>query len=443
MTRHFTQYWRNETWDLNRYAGHQGSMLDHTAGNGFRALGVSAGDHVYIVTIRSGKLYLLCRGTVDRVTDQRGAATALKTSPDMLWEATDHLLLRAEEAAREDYDREVPGKVTRNLTMLRADGPKPLSLKADGRLDQQALRGVCELTPQAAALLDTELGIDALVSEPERIAPETAKTEAKKRKTGKIVRRTSTAALATEREFEQNCIQPMLARWGVTYQAQYTHRYRHGSSPSSMIIDYLVSDQEGHLTLLENKRRLSKPTDLEKAVEQALFYARTLALPSFIVSAPDGLWLYRLWHDRQILEKHCAVAELSQHDVDILRILREVRAQHGEPPPSLRSITPGKAARGSLTTNKALVLDPPPPGLEIHTPQATAVLDAMVLHAVDVRGPVNEVLLRRLVRDAWGLARSGSRVQHAVGASIMRLKRRKQIQQTPAGDLIRSEHSSR
>lgn len=214
MARYFTQYWRNETWDLNRYDGHQGSMLDHTAGNGFRALKVTAGDHVYIVTIRNGKLYLLCRGTVNRVTDQRGAATALKTSPDMLWEATDHLLFRAEEAAREDYDREVSSKVVRSLTMLRADGPKSLSLKADGRLDQQALRGVCELTPQAAALLDIELGIDTPASGPARSSPAIAKTEATKRNNGKIARRISAAALATEREFEQNCIEPMLARWG-------------------------------------------------------------------------------------------------------------------------------------------------------------------------------------------------------------------------------------
>ena len=444
MTRYFTQYWRNDTWDRNFHDGHQGSLLDHTADNGFRKRhAVAAGDYVYIVTIRNGKLHLLCRGTIDRVTNQRGAAIALGTSANMLWEAADHILFRAEEAAREDYKREVPNTVVRSLSVLRVGGRKALSLKADGQLDQQALRGVCELTPQSAALLDQVLGNVAPPVERVRSIPATTKARATVSGRHKEPRRTSKSAFATEREFERTCIERMLARWGVEYRAQHTHRYLRGSSPASLKIDYLVSDKDGLLTLFENKRRLSKLADREQAVKQARSYALELTLPSFIVAAPDGLWLYRLWHGREVFEKHCAVAELSQHDAHVLRILRDARTMHSEPPPHLGSTKPDKGSRGSRVKSRTLVLDPPPPNLEIHSPQATAVLDAMVLHAVDVRGPLSEAALRQLVRDAWGLARAGSRVQQAIGASVNRLRRRKQIRQTSAGDLIGPDRSGR
>ena len=438
MTRYFTQYWSNETWDRNLQNGHQDSFLDHTADNHFRKRGVGPGDHIYIVTIRNGGLYLLCRGVVDRVTSQRGAATALGTSPELLWEADDHLLfLKRDEAAREDYQRKVPLSVVRKLDILRVGGPKPLSFKANGQLDQQALRGVCELAPKAAASLDQVLGIRAEVAE-RRVVSANAIAESAvdqyRFDLGLAQRRASKSATATEHEFERTVIEPLLARWPVVVKSQFELRYRRGSVISSMIIDHLVSDSEGQLTLFENKRQLGNPSKREEAVEQARSYALELKLPSFIVAAPQGLWLYRLWQGQQHLHKRYAVANLSQHQASILQVLRDVRTVFSKPP---EEIGPKPNTERSRTKGSRFVLDPPPPGLEIYQPPATAILDAMVQHAVDSVGPLDHDTLRRLVRDAWGYSRAGARVRHAIDGSVTRLKRHKLIELEPDG-LLRS-----
>lgn len=197
-----------------------------------------------------------------------------------------------------------------------------------------------------------------------------------------------------------------------------------------MIIDHLVSDSEGRLTLFENKRQLSNPVKREEAVEQARSYALELKLPSFIVAAPQGLWLYRLWQGQQHLHKRYAIADLSQHQASILLYLRDVRTVFSKPP---EDVVPKPDGERNRTKGIRFFLDPPPPGLEIHQPPATAILDAMVQHAVDSVGPLDIDTLRRLVREAWGYSRAGTRIRDAIDGSVKRLKRHKLIELAPDG----------
>ncbi len=59
-------YWKPETAD---YELDRGSLLDHAASEQFQR--VDVGDHVWIVTVRAGELFLIGRIIVGHVTDHR------------------------------------------------------------------------------------------------------------------------------------------------------------------------------------------------------------------------------------------------------------------------------------------------------------------------------------------------------------------------------------
>jgi len=294
--RYFTHYWRNDTWDVGRENGHEGTHNEHTAGNDFRSKGVKRGDQIYVVTIRSGRLYLNSRGTVDLVTNHRDAARRLGTHPELLWAARDHVLMRKDDASIMMFDRTVPIDRVRKLEMLRVNGPRALKFIDDSRLDQQSLRGVCELTPASAAILDS------IVANPP------ASSQA------------AVAVLRKERAFEVAVVEPLIGRWNFTFKGQHKHFFRRGTQSSHMIIDHLVSDPTGPLTLFENKARIHSPSELSKAEEQARSYAHELSVTSFIVAAPEGLWLYSLWQgEAKLVHKVAPLARL----VDDEQRLRE------------------------------------------------------------------------------------------------------------------------
>ena len=133
MKRYFTQYWTNRTCNDHVTYGRSGELLDHTAGNRFREHGVEAGDTVYVVTVRQGRLFLVGRMNVWKVCDEAEAVSALDYDP---WEARDHLL--AASATRARFDFEVPLEVTKRLLFQSSRGdprnglyhPAPVSQNA-------------------------------------------------------------------------------------------------------------------------------------------------------------------------------------------------------------------------------------------------------------------------------------------------------------------------
>ncbi|MGE3595805.1 MAG: HNH endonuclease [Dehalococcoidia bacterium] len=143
--RFFTHYWQNDTW-----AAHGEGQLNATASNQFRRSGVAPGDAVYVVTVIEGILYVGCRLVVDEVVSRREAARRLGTSD--LWNASDFVL--AKRAERFLPDRAVPRSVVERLRFVPDRKPK---FKKAGVLDQQTLRGIRELTPASARLLDEVL----------------------------------------------------------------------------------------------------------------------------------------------------------------------------------------------------------------------------------------------------------------------------------------------
>lgn len=429
--RHFTQYWRNDTWELNRGDGHEGVLFDHTADQGFRGRGVVRGDHIYIVTIRGGRLYLLCRGTVMQVTTQRGAAARLGVRPEVLWDAEDHLLFEPDEMARARFRRVVPVDVVRRLMAIRADGPRPLKFRADGVLDQQALRGVCELTAESARLLDALIQKHPLSGRDDVTDGNSNRDRNANDKTGgggsgNVRHRRGKAVYANEREFEANVIEPLITAWGFEFERQHRCHYRRGSQTSFLVVDHLVTDDQGPVTLFENKRRLDDPQIHASAREQARSYAKELNLPSFVLAAPEGLWFYALWQGRErLVHDPVPLTALSKHQQRLQHLLLHIRERYTMSRPQLEAeALKWTPAASSLEDAGLPALDLMPNTLAIHAPEASPWLDSLVIHVVRDAGPIAQDDVVQAVRRAWGLARAGRRVRDAIDGSIARQMRR-------------------
>lgn len=116
---------------------------------------------------------------------------------------------------------------------------------------------------------------------------------------------------ALEAEFEEAVIVPLLRRWGLKYKPQYACLFRVGSQYHHGWVDFYVSDQNGPLTLFEDKLKILNDKDLKLAVDQAKSYALLLGLPSFVVASPEGMWLYALNKNEESLVKKISADEMS------------------------------------------------------------------------------------------------------------------------------------
>jgi len=132
---------------------------------------------------------------------------------------------------------------------------------------------------------------------------------------------------ALEAEFEEEVIMPLLRRWGLKYKSQYTCPFRIGSQDHHGRVDFYVSDQNGPLTLFENKLRILNDKDLSLAVKQAKSYALLLGLMSFVVASPEGIWLYSLNKNQESLIKKISVDEMSNQtqEEEVRNLLLKLR----------------------------------------------------------------------------------------------------------------------
>lgn len=116
---------------------------------------------------------------------------------------------------------------------------------------------------------------------------------------------------ASESDFEDQVIEPLLRRWGLDYQRQYRCHFRFGRQDLPGLVDFVVRDGRGPITLFENKFRIRNDKGLKEAADQGKSYALMLGLPSFVVASPEGLWIYSLDRNQESLEMQISLDELT------------------------------------------------------------------------------------------------------------------------------------
>ncbi|MFD3163927.1 hypothetical protein [Herpetosiphon sp. NSE202] len=157
MTRYFTHYWTNTTWEEAR--SQAGAPIGYLFSNFFRTKSIQAGDEIYVVTNIRGNIYLLGKHVVGQIGDRESIRRLLGWAADEMVDDTDHS--SASHATAMDFDRMIPLEIAKKLqfwsgrrnSRIRSN----LAFKTPTIIDQQTLPQVRELTAESAALLDDYL----------------------------------------------------------------------------------------------------------------------------------------------------------------------------------------------------------------------------------------------------------------------------------------------
>ena len=120
-----------------------------------------------------------------------------------------------------------------------------------------------------------------------------------------------------EATYEDLVLLPLLTSLGLTYARQVT-----GAALGRGRVDVLAYDGGAPLTLFENKRNLLSEAAVRQAAQQAHRYAVALALSSFVVAAPPGLWVYAREIGATSPIRRVSALELAQQPDDALALLR-------------------------------------------------------------------------------------------------------------------------
>jgi thioredoxin 1 len=99
-----------------------------------------------------------------------------------------------------------------------------------------------------------------------------------------------------EERFEDAVLVPLFQGWGFGVERQVACPLPGRNRAQRGRVDLLVcaGPEQPPLTLVESKRQIQGDEQLQRAARQADAYARSLGLPSFVVAAPPGLWVYRV-----------------------------------------------------------------------------------------------------------------------------------------------------
>jgi hypothetical protein len=132
-----------------------------------------------------------------------------------------------------------------------------------------------------------------------------------------------------EERFEDAVLLPLLHGWGLCVERQVTCPLPGRNRAQRGRVDLLVRAQPGGppLTLVESKRQIRDAGELAQAVEQAMAYAYSLALPSFVVAAPRGLWVYRREGEQTRCVRHLTSLALHQQPEELWQVIFDAAAR--------------------------------------------------------------------------------------------------------------------
>lgn len=155
MTKYFTHYWRNDTWENNRTSKFADYALKHISGNDLKQRGIEVGDNVFVVTVKQGKLFLAGKLVVGKYCKLEEIAKEMNCKPSDLWDAKYHIVASEFTTTTEKHwDLPVPPNITEKLEFIRDKEIKTLKFKSKNYLDPQTLRKVRQLTFDSAKKLN-------------------------------------------------------------------------------------------------------------------------------------------------------------------------------------------------------------------------------------------------------------------------------------------------
>lgn len=150
MTRFWTCHWQFRSWraDINRI----GQPICSCGSNSFAKRGVSVGDTVYIISLSEGQLYLGGRMPVKQIVSKSDAVRLC--GEDNLYDAKEWVIDPEQTGTLLHLHRRLAPGLAKLLRFQSKTGPRGLFFVSETELDNQATRGVRELSPASAAIFD-------------------------------------------------------------------------------------------------------------------------------------------------------------------------------------------------------------------------------------------------------------------------------------------------
>jgi len=104
-----------------------------------------------------------------------------------------------------------------------------------------------------------------------------------------------------EKDFCDKFVIPLCYKIGYTVKKEYPCYFPTGRKTYHGRIDLMVFYNGTAITLVETKYSIQSQIPRTEQTEQARSYALHYGLGTFIIASPEGLWLYKLNRNKEIL----------------------------------------------------------------------------------------------------------------------------------------------
>jgi hypothetical protein len=151
---YWTAHWQNTSW--NPKANREGYPIQASGSSSLQTRGVEPGDVLFIISLSEGHLLLGGRMVVKHVVSREAACQML--SRDNLFE-TEQWAINMDGGSPLHLHRRLSPELSKKLIFHRADGERGLTFNDNEKLDNQATRGLGQLTSQSAHLLNSIIDI--------------------------------------------------------------------------------------------------------------------------------------------------------------------------------------------------------------------------------------------------------------------------------------------
>jgi hypothetical protein len=156
MPNYFSQLWTGDEFRWHR-DGAGGLPLRHAASNRFIERGVRSGDLLYVWSFVEGRLLLIGRMEVDAIVSYQEAVRRFGTS-DFSDRLSEHAIARSTTEKR--FSRELSQEIIRRLVFISPNSKiTPPKFRSANEPDPQTFRGIRQLSPESAALLDRIIAV--------------------------------------------------------------------------------------------------------------------------------------------------------------------------------------------------------------------------------------------------------------------------------------------
>ena len=140
-----------------------------------------------------------------------------------------------------------------------------------------------------------------------------------------LAKTVSSGQYATEEEFEDEFLEPLFRHWGFKFQRQQPCYFVIGSQYHTCFVDFIIHDDKGIVTLFEDKIEILNDAKLQEAVLQAKSYSLLLGINNFVISSPEGFWIYKLDKNNESLVEKISSDEFKEKEEALRDLLLKLR----------------------------------------------------------------------------------------------------------------------